>query len=56
MTIETKEASEDVQIYVTPLGKLNGGSLYIDMDKVKEGESFKVELDGSALDSDLEFN
>lgn len=55
-TIETEEASKDVQIYITPLGKLDGKSLYVDMDEVKEGESFKVELDGSVLDSDLQFN
>lgn len=54
--IETKAVSNSSQIYITPLGKLGGGNLYVDMDDVKEGKSFKVKLDGEELDSDIEFN
>jgi len=54
--ILTSEAFAGAKIYITPLGKLSGGSLYVDMAKVKEGESFTVELDGDPLADNLEFN
>ncbi len=54
--IETKAVSNSSQIYITPLGKLGGGNLYVDMEDVKEGESFKVKLDGEELDNNIEFN
>ena len=54
--IETSEVLEDVQIYITPLGKLNGRNLYVDMDEIKKGESFKVKLDGESLKESIKFN
>ncbi len=54
--IPTTEASADAKIYVTPLGKLSSRSLFVDMSKVKAGESFTVELDGDPLTGDLDFN
>jgi len=35
---------------------LRAGNLYVDMDDVEEGNSFKVKLDGEELDSGIEFN
>lgn len=35
---------------------LRAGNLYVDMDDVEEGKSFKVKLDGEELDSGIEFN
>ena len=54
--IETSEASKDVQIYITPFDKLSGRSLYVDMSDVKDGQSFKVKLDGDPLTKDIQFN
>ena len=54
--IPSTEAKADSKIYVTPTGKLSGEGLYVNMKKVKDGESFTVELDGPALDTDADFN
>lgn len=54
--IETPYASKDAQIYLTPLSKLDGGNLYVDMENVKEGENFTVKLDGNSSDKNIEFN
>jgi len=56
VVIPSAEAKSDSKIYVTPLGKLSGESLYVDMKKIKDGESFTVELDGAALTADADFN
>jgi len=54
--IETVEASLSAQIYITPLGQLNGRSLYVDMEKLEDGKSFNVKLDGEPLSKNLKFN
>lgn len=56
VVIKTIQASSDAKIYITPLGKLNGRSLYIDPEEIKDGESFEVLLDGETLDKNIEFN
>ncbi|MFZ2188264.1 MAG: LamG-like jellyroll fold domain-containing protein [Candidatus Moraniibacteriota bacterium] len=54
--IFTSKASVGVKLYITALDRLSGRSLYIDQTKIKEGESFRVELDGEALEKDVNFN
>ncbi|MEI7426095.1 MAG: hypothetical protein WCK16_04205, partial [Candidatus Moraniibacteriota bacterium] len=54
--ILTTEAKAGVKIYITPLDKLSGRSLYIDREKIEEGISFSVELDGEVLSKDVNFN
>lgn len=54
--IKTINASKNNKFYVTPLGDPQGRSLYVDLENVVEGESFKVKLDGEILDSDIQFN
>jgi hypothetical protein len=54
--IMTPEAKAEAKIYITPTGKLSGRSLYVDPDKIEEGESFKVELEGEVLDKAANFN
>jgi hypothetical protein len=54
--IETPQTSKDIQVYITPLDKLSGRDLYVDMSDVKDGQSFKVKLDGDPLSKDIQFN
>jgi len=54
--IATPEANKNAKIYITPTGKLSGRNLYVDYDKINDADSFKVELDGSVLDKDVNFN
>jgi hypothetical protein len=54
--ILTTEAKAGVKIYITPLDKLSGRSLYIDREKIEEGVGFSVELDGEVLSKDVNFN
>jgi hypothetical protein len=54
--ILTTEAKVGAKIYVTPLDRLSGRSLFIDPEKIEAGESFQVELDGAVLDKEVRFN
>jgi hypothetical protein len=52
--IETPQASQDAQIYITPVGKKYGRELYI--DEIKDGKSFKVKIEGATLTEEIKFN
>jgi len=54
--INSHEVSANNKIYITPISKLEGRNLYIDMGEIKENESFKVKMEGEVLESDINFN
>jgi predicted RNA-binding protein YlxR (DUF448 family) len=54
--IITINASKNNKFYITSTGQLSGRSLWVDENDIKEGESFKVKLDGLVLEKDATFN